>query len=132
MDWAVLADRMPDPHLYMALRGGSTDDPHAMVDVLSFQIVVGSEKLIHNYNNRGGDEYMQTTFSQRRNDIFEMGQPAKNVPFLNGVGLPVHARVDTRGRGGRRASRFSSRCDGGPTATCGTTSRWWTSPRGCF
>ena len=96
LDWGILADRLPDPQLYMSIRGGSTDDPHAMVDVLSFNVVVGSEKLIHNYSNEGGEAYMHTTFSERRNDIFENGQPAKNVPMINGVGLPDHARVDTR------------------------------------
>ena len=96
MDWGVLADRLPDPKLYMSIRGGSTDDPHAMVDVLSFAVVVGDEKLIHNYNNEGGEDYLHTTFSERRNDIFEMGQRAKNVPFVNGVGTPVHAQVQTR------------------------------------
>ena len=110
MDWAILADRLPEPRLYMAIRGGSTDDPHAMVDVLSFQVVVGREKLIHNYSNEGGEAYMHTTFSQRRNDIFENSQPAKNVPIINGVGLPDHARVDTQPVtvGGHRGFRLES------------------------
>jgi hypothetical protein len=93
MDWALLADRLPEPRLYMSIRGGSTTDPHAMVDVLSFHVVVGREKFIENIGNRGGDDYLETTFSARRNDLFEMNQPAKNVLFINGVGLPPEARV---------------------------------------
>lgn len=94
MDWAILADRMPEPRLYMSIRGGSTREPHAMIDVLSFHVVVGREKMIENLSNRGGDDYLETTFSSRRNDIFEIGQPAKNVLFINGVGLPEDARVE--------------------------------------
>jgi hypothetical protein len=94
MDWALLADRMPEPRLYMSIRGGSTKDPHAMVDVLSFHVVVGNEKFIENLSNRGGDDYLETTFSARRNDLFEMNQPAKNVLFINGVGLPAEARAE--------------------------------------
>lgn len=93
MDWALLADRMPSPRIYMSIRGGSTTDPHAMVDVLSFHVVIGKQKMIDNLGNRGGDDYLETTFSARRNDIFEMGQRAKNVVFINGVGLPDDARV---------------------------------------
>lgn len=96
MDWAILADRLPEPRLYMALRGGSTEVPHSMVDLLSFQVVVAGEKLVHNYSNEGGDDYLETTFSARRNDIFEMGPAAKNGLFINGVGLPDAAAVRTR------------------------------------
>jgi len=82
--WALLADRMPDPNLYVAVRGGSTKVNHSHLDLLSFNLVAGGEALIDSI----AAPYLDTTFGPRRFDIFELDAGAKNVPLVNGVGIP--------------------------------------------
>jgi len=93
MDWGVLADRMPAPHLYLAVRGGTTEVPHGHRDLLSFHCVVGEEALI---NTGGVGEYLDTTFSNRRYELFETVPASKNAILINGVGITGGASVKTR------------------------------------
>ncbi len=92
MDWAVMADRWPRPRMYLSIRGGTTEVPHGHRDLLSFHCVVGDELLLANATNR---EYLDTTFSPRRNDIWEIGPGAKNTLFINGVGIDTGSSVET-------------------------------------
>jgi len=95
LDWAILADAMPDPHLYMAVRGGTSQVPHGHRDLLSFHCVVAGEKLLANVNPA---EYLDTTFSSRRREIFEMTPASKNTILINGVGIVVGSSLDSTRR----------------------------------
>lgn len=91
-DWCLLADRWPDPGLYVSIRGGSADVPHGHRDLMSFNVLVGRERLLHNAEV---GEYLDTTFSPRRNELFEVTPPAKNALLINGVGITEKSTVKT-------------------------------------
>jgi len=91
-EWGILADRMPGPNFYLAVRGGTTELPHGHRDLLSFHAVVGDEALIANLSV---DEYLDTTFSDRRYEMFETTPPSKNTLFINGVGVTGKSTVAT-------------------------------------
>ena len=93
MDWGVLADRLPNPSLYLAVRGGTTEVPHGHRDLLSFHCVVGEEALI---DNVGVGEYLDTTFSNRRYELFETTPASKNTLLINGVGITGGSSVKTQ------------------------------------
>lgn len=93
LDWGVLADRWPAPRLYLSIRGGTTEVPHGHMDLLSFHAVVGDEALI---SNVGGGEYLDSTFSQRRFELFEMAPPSKNTILINGIGIDKPSAVKTQ------------------------------------
>ena len=92
LDWAVLADRLPDPRLCMTIRGGTTEVPHGHMDLMSFHFVVGDESLASGVTN---SEYLDSTFSSRRWELFEMTPPAKNTILVNGVGITRPSTVQT-------------------------------------
>ena len=92
LDWGILADRLPNPTMYLAIRGGTTTVPHSHLDLLSFFAVVGHEAMI---TSLGNAEYMDTTFSSRRWEIFEMTPAAKNTILINGVGITLDSQVST-------------------------------------
>ncbi|MCG3148676.1 MAG: hypothetical protein PCFJNLEI_02121 [Verrucomicrobiae bacterium] len=83
-DWGFLADRWPAPRFYVAVRGGASDLPHGHRDLLSFHAVVADEALIPNLSV---GEYLDTTFSERRFEIFETMPASKNTLLINGVGI---------------------------------------------
>jgi hypothetical protein len=91
-DWLILADRMPGPRLFLAARGGTTKVPHSHLDLLSFHCVAGDESMV---TNLMPGEYLDTTFSARRWDIFEMGPASKNTILINGVGIAPSSSVIT-------------------------------------
>ncbi|MBN4073939.1 heparinase II/III family protein [bacterium AH-315-E10] len=91
MDWGVLADKLPDPKFYCTVRGGTTQVPHGQRDLLSFFCVVGNESLIANAPATG---YLDTTFSARREELFEIGPGSKNTIFINGVGICPGSELD--------------------------------------
>jgi len=90
LDWFFLADRWPDPSLYVAVRGGTTEVPHGHMDLTSFHCVVQDEGLIVNLTP---SEYLDTTFGPRRWELYEMAPPSKNVVLINGVGIERPSRV---------------------------------------
>ncbi len=92
-DWVVMADRMPQPELYVSLRGGTTEVPHNHIDLTSFHAVIGGEKII---SNIGPSCYLDTTFSARRWELFEMVPMSKNVLLVDGAGIRPPATVTTR------------------------------------
>jgi len=91
LDWGVLADSMPDPRVYLCVRGGTTKVPHGHRDLLSFHCVVGGERLITDVKPA---EYLDTTFSSRRDEIFEMSPASKNTILINGVGITPGSSLD--------------------------------------
>lgn len=93
LDWYALADRWPDPRLYLAIRGGTTEVPHGHMDLLSFHAVVADEALIVNL---GPSEYLDTTFSPRRLELFEISPASKNTLLINGAGIGKPATVASR------------------------------------
>jgi len=84
LQWGYVADRMPKSNLYVSVRGGSIDAPHTHRDLLSFNCLVGDEKLIENIPVDG---YIDTTFSARREELYEVSPLSKNSIFVNGVGI---------------------------------------------
>jgi hypothetical protein len=92
IEWGYLADAWPTPSLYASVRGGTTDAPHTHQDLTSLWVVVGDEPLIVNVTE---DDYIDTTFSGRRDELYEMSAASKNVMLVNGVGLP-RGEVETR------------------------------------
>jgi len=91
LDWGVLTDRASDPPLFMTLRGGTTQVPHGHRDLLSFHCVVGKERLVASL---GPAEYLDTTFSSRREELFEISPFSKNTILLNGVGIAAGSALD--------------------------------------
>ncbi|NLW50143.1 MAG: hypothetical protein GXY85_04775 [Candidatus Brocadiaceae bacterium] len=91
MDWGVLADRMPDSTFYAAVRGGTTNVPHSHRDLLSFHCVVGRELLVTDIKPA---EYLDTTFSVRRDEIFGITPASKNTVLINGVGITAGSALD--------------------------------------
>jgi hypothetical protein len=90
LDWGVLADRMPGPRMYLAVRGGTTEVPHGHHDLLSFHCVVGDEAMIPNVTPA---EYLDTTFTARRYELPEMNPASKNTILVNGLGIAGGSRV---------------------------------------
>ena len=93
LGWGMIADRMPKPNLYLAMRGGSTTEEHNHVDLLSFRILIGNECLIE--NGEGGKYLQPTFFSKRRTDINDINATYKNTIFINGVGVPPGSKTDS-------------------------------------
>jgi len=90
MDWAILGDGDSNPPLHLAIRGGSTQVNHSHLDLMSFNVAVGDEPLLANV---GVGEYLDTTFSERRYDLWETRPDAKNTVFVNGVGIKPASEV---------------------------------------
>ncbi len=93
LDWGVLADRRARPRLYLAVRGGTTEVSHSHLDLTSYHCVVGDEGLV---TSLGVGEYLDTTFSPRRYELFETTPPSKNVMMISGVGITRPATVTTQ------------------------------------
>ncbi len=98
LEWGILADRLPAPNIYMAVRSGTTKVPHAQLDLLSFFAVLGNETMIANLGNA---EYLDTTFSNRRWEILEMTPAVKNTILINGVGITVDSSATSTVVGGK-------------------------------
>ena len=93
MDWGVLASSPDRPRLAATVRGGTTECPHSHLDLFSYHLVSGGEAMVTSVSNRG---YVDTTFSNRRYDIWEMRPDAKNTILIGGAGLSKPASVKTK------------------------------------
>jgi hypothetical protein len=111
----------------MSLRGGTTEVPHGHRDLLSFHCVIGKERLIANL---GTTEYLDTTFSPRRDEIPEVSPTSKNTILINGVGIakgPALDATELAQLDGAQGIRFEATTamgemyDGPAAAFCG---RW--------
>ena len=92
LDWALIADRMPDPNLYLSVRGGHAGAAHAHDDLLSFNACVGDEILV---GNPKPSKYLPTTFTGRRAEIPDINPQFKNTLFINGCGIYHGTRTDS-------------------------------------
>ncbi len=92
-DWGIIADRIPKPNLYLAVRGGTTEVPHSHRDLTSFHLVMGKQPVI---TNLGVTEYLDTTFSERRFELYDTTPASKNVILVNGVGITGKSTVVTQ------------------------------------
>lgn len=110
LDWGILADRLPEPRLYLSVRGGSTAVPHSHLDLMSCHGVFDGERLIHNIGINGGAEYLDSTFSPRRPELFEVTPASKNTILINGVGIVANstARTDLLSGNGFQAIRIET------------------------
>jgi hypothetical protein len=87
-----VADKMPSPGVYLALRGGTTEVPHGHRDLMSFHAVMGGEAVV---TNQGVGEYLDTTFGPRRYELYDTQAVSKNVVLVNGVSVAGESRVKT-------------------------------------
>lgn len=90
LNWGILADRMPEPRLYMSVRGGSTEVPHAHLDLFSYHCVSEGVHFIPNLTNM---TYIDTTFDARRYETFDKGWASKNTLLVGGLGIAAPAQV---------------------------------------
>jgi len=124
LDWGYAADAMPRPRLYFSVRGGTIDMPHTHRDLLSFFCVINGERLI---DNVPVDNYLDTTFSSRRQDLYEVSPQSKNTMFINGVGITDRSAaliksIESRNYNGFRldaTSAMGTMRDGNAAIFCG-------------
>ena len=97
IDWGILSDQRSSPGFYLSIRGGigGWDAVHSHLDLLSFNCVIGKERLIENCSIKGGKEYLDTTFSGRRFELYETTPASKNTVLINGVGITNTSSVTT-------------------------------------
>jgi len=108
LGWGVIADSMPEPALYLSIRGGSTNYEHTHLDLLSFRVLVGKEWLIE--NGRIGPYLQPTAFSRHRFKINELNATYKNTLFINGVG-PIPGSATDREQAVRGQGCYGVRMD---------------------
>lgn len=108
LGWGLIADSMPEPKLYLSIRGGSTTYEHTHVDLLSFRVLVGREWLIE--NGRAGPYLQPTAFSPHRFRINELNATYKNTIFINGVG-PLPGRGTDKEQAVRGQGCYGVRLD---------------------
>jgi hypothetical protein len=124
LDWGYAADSMPRPNIYVSVRGGTIDMPHTHRDLISFFCVVRGEKLI---DNVPVDDYLDTTFSPRRQELYEVSPLSKNTVFINGAGIVDKSSVLTQAIEGKTYTGFrldataamGTMRDGGAANFCG-------------
>lgn len=92
IDWAFFADNTISPSFYVSMRGGTTDEPHNMEDLLSWNCMVKTERMISSVSNR---EYIDTTFSNQRFRMPEIRADHKNTILIGGVGISHPCEVKT-------------------------------------
>jgi len=128
MDWAVLADRFPQPRLYASIRGGSSEAPHGHQDLSSFHLLAHGKPFIVNI---GCEAYLDTTFGPRRWELFETIPASKNVLQLNGVGIhhPASVSLKATSAPGTVGYRVDMTTAMGETRDGPATKRYW---RGFF
>lgn len=93
LDWGILADRMPQPSLYLSARGGTTELPHGHRDLTTFHVVIDGESAI---TSPGVNEYLDSTFGPRRYETYDTIPMSKNVVLINGLGISEKTEVVTR------------------------------------
>jgi hypothetical protein len=93
LDWGYVADAMPNPSIYAAIRGGTTKVPHAHIDLMSFSYMVQDEVLIENI---GVENYCDSTFGERRFELYETSYASKNTILINGIGIEKDSAVQTQ------------------------------------
>lgn len=91
--WGYLSEGMPDPETYISVRGGTCQVPHAHTDLMAFWFQADGEHLLIN----AADEiYLDTTFSEYRQELYGCRSQSKNTILLNGIGVRPDATSATR------------------------------------
>ena len=80
--WGMLADQWPNPTIYASVRGGELGGAHSYNDLLSWNGVVGIEKMITSIS---GGRSSSAAFGARDKDIYERGSTSKNSLFIGGL-----------------------------------------------
>ncbi len=86
--WGYLSEGMPEPDTYMSVRGGTCQVPHSHTDLMAFWFQAGDEQLLINAPD---GTYLDTTFSNRRFELYGCRSQSKNTILLNGVGVTPEA-----------------------------------------
>ncbi|MBI1336342.1 MAG: DUF4962 domain-containing protein [Phycisphaera sp.] len=81
--WGVLADKWPEPNIYVAYRAGQLGGAHTQDDLLTWHGVVGNEVMVKNIYS---GHVSQNSFAGRRSELFETGSQSKNSLFVGGLG----------------------------------------------
>jgi len=116
--WGMLADQWPNPMIYASVRGGELGGAHTHEDLLSWNGVVGIEKMIHNIwtpSLKGSS----AAFGPRDKDIFERRSDSKNTLFIGGI--PA-SRVRT---GNPRVETTTFQLPTGPALRLVATKAFW-------
>ena len=114
--WGMLADQWPRPHAYVAVRGGELGGAHTHTDLLSWEAVVGIEKMI---DNSPVGRTSSAAFGARGGEIFERSIAAKNTLFIGGLG-PSRVR-----NGKPRAEPTELQLSTGPALRLDATKGFW-------
>ncbi|MFO7945499.1 MAG: hypothetical protein R6V19_01605 [Armatimonadota bacterium] len=91
--WGYLSEGMPEPETYMSVRGGTCKVPHGHTDLMALWFQAGDEQLLINAPD---GTYLDTTFSERRYELYGCRSQSKNTILLNGVGVTPDATSVTR------------------------------------
>ena len=114
--WGMLADQWPRPNAYVAVRGGQLGGAHTHKDLLSWEAVVGIEKMI---DNSPMGRTSSAAFGARGHEIFERSIAAKNTLFIGGLG-PSRVR-----NGAPRAEPTELQLSTGPALRLDATKGFW-------
>ena len=80
--WVALADRLPDPGLYAALKTGDLSAHHAQLDMNSVQLAVDGEILLHDL---GSPEFTREYLSpEGRHEFYEVRSASHNTITVGG------------------------------------------------
>ncbi len=101
--WGMIADRWPAPHLYASFRGGVDGGPHTHADMLSWNGVVGIERMILDYHQAG---YYSPSFDGRAREIYERSPAAKNTLFIAGLSAYIDQPRSRSGPATARETQF--------------------------
>jgi hypothetical protein len=80
--WGMIADQWPNSKVFAITKGGKLGGAHTHNDLLSWQAVIGVEKMIQEC---GDGRSSTAAFGARDKDIFERGPHAKNGLFIGGI-----------------------------------------------
>ncbi len=112
----MIADRWPEPNIYVSFRGGVAGGAHTHADLLSWNGVVGIERMIVDYNRAG---YYAPSFGPRAPEIYERSPAAKNTLFI--AGLSAYTADPKERRGPARVDETQFVLPSGPVARLDAT-----------
>lgn len=120
--WGMLADRWPEPAVYASVRGGELGGPHTHADLLSWNVVLGIEKMITTVNKAG---YYDTAWQQRALEIYERNAASENTLFIGGLSAYNGTRLGRTAR----ATASSWITPTGPALRLDATRAFWLTRR---
>jgi hypothetical protein len=116
--WGMVADRWPEPNVYASIRGGELGGAHTHEDLLSWNGVIGIERMICTVNKAG---YYDTSWESRAWEIYERNAASENTLFIGGLS------AYSGRRNGTPASAATTRLmlPTGPALRLDATSAFW-------